>query len=319
MALVVFLPAPIFWYTVLAVTFMYAGLSESWNIVGGYAGYTSLGHGALFGVSAYLVALLWHYLGVSPLITPFLGGLIAGAIAIGIGYPTMRLRGYYFALATLSLPIISEGIIVSFPYVTLGGRGISNIYAPEIPFEIRPQAYYLLFLLYMVVCAIIAHKIEGSKFGTGLVAIREDEEAAVMCGVNGTKLKVEAFIISGFLTGIAGGLYSSYLTYISPSSTFGILVSVTPVLMCILGGKETWLGPIIGAFTLDLVRQYVSYTVLSVLNTLIFGAVLVVVMLLAPQGIIGLLGKLGRLDALAKYAFSPKGGRSENAGRKRNS
>jgi branched-chain amino acid transport system permease protein len=279
---------------------MYAGYSESWNIVCGYTGYGSMGHGALFGLSAYLVALLWHYFGLSPLVTPFLGGLAAAGFAAVIGYPTMRLRGYYFSLATLSLPMISQAVILGIPSITLGGFGVSNVYALEIPFELRSQAYYSIFLVYMVACGLIAYKLERSRFGVGLVAIRENEDAAVACGVNSTRLKTTAFMISGFLTGVGGGFFSSYLTYISPDSVLGLLMSVSPVLMVILGGRGVWLGPIIGAFSLDLARQYVAYNVLSVLNTAIFGAILIVIMLLAPGGMFGLLTKRGMLRSVRR-------------------
>lgn len=294
LALIAFFPVPKFVYILLAITFMYAGYSESWNIVGGYTGYLSIGHGALFGGGAYIVALLWYHFEISPLITPFLAGFVSMLIAICIGYPTMRLRGFYFALATLSLPIIMAGLVNGFPEITLAGRGISNIYAPEIPFEVKPEAYYLLFLLYMIICTLISYKIENSKFGIGLFAIREDEDAAIACGVNATKLKVEAFMISGFLTGLAGGLFSSYLTYVSPVAMFSIILSVSPVLMSILGGKETYIGPIIGAFTLDLLRNLMAYAFLSVLNELVLGIILIIIVLIFPQGILGVILKRGK-------------------------
>jgi len=303
LGLITILPAPTFFFVALATAFLYAGYSESWNIVGGYAGYTSLGHGALFGLSAYFVALLLQHFGTSPLLTIPLGGLLCIIIAIIIGYPTMRLRGYYFALATLSLPIIFGAVVVSFPDITLGGRGVSNIYITEIPFELRPQIYYMIFLLYMAVCATVAYMVERSKFGMGLVAIRDDEVAAEACGINTTKLKVEAFIISGFLTGIAGGFYGTYLTYISPSTAFGILPSIIPVLMAILGGRNTWLGPIIGGIVLDLLRQYISYTFPGVLNTLIFGGILIIFTILFPEGVVGMIKKGNLVDVLNKYKY----------------
>jgi branched-chain amino acid transport system permease protein len=144
----------------------------------------------------------------------------------------------------------------------------------------------------MVACVLIAFKAENSKFGRGLIALRDDEEAAAVCGINGTKLKVEAFMISGFLTGIAGGLFASYLTYVSPSAVFGIILSVTPVLMTILGGRGRWIGPVIGGITLDLLRNYISYSVLSVLNELVLGLVLIVIVLLAPSGIVGVINEV---------------------------
>jgi branched-chain amino acid transport system permease protein len=292
LAIFAFVETPAFVLVFLAVTFMYVGFSESWNLVGGYMGYLSLGHGALFGVSAYTVAVLWALYRFSPLVSPFIGAFFAMLIAMVIGYPTMRLRGYYFALATLSLPLIAQGLVLSFPQITAGGQGIPNIFPPGIPFTLRPNFYYGIFLAYMVACVLIAFKAENSKFGRGLIALRDDEEAAAVCGINGTKLKVEAFMISGFLTGIAGGLFASYLTYVSPSAVFGIILSVTPVLMTILGGRGRWIGPVIGGITLDLLRNYISYSVLSVLNELVLGLVLIVIVLLAPSGIVGVINEV---------------------------
>jgi branched-chain amino acid transport system permease protein len=287
LAILAFAQTPTFVLVFLAIAFMYVGFSESWNLVGGYMGYLSLGHGALFGVSAYTVAILWTFYKFSPLVSPFIGAFFAMLIAMVIGYPTMRLRGYYFALATLTLPLIAEGLVLSFPSVTAGGEGIPNIFPPGVPFDLRPHFYFGIFLVYMIACVLIAYKVESSKFGRGLVALRDDEDAAAVCGINGTRLKVEAFMISGFLTGIAGGLFASYLTYVSPDAVFGIILSVTPVLMTILGGRGRWIGPVIGAILLELLRYYISYNVLSVLDELVLGIVLIVIVLLAPKGILG--------------------------------
>jgi branched-chain amino acid transport system permease protein len=300
LAILTFVQTPTFVLVFLAITFMYVGFSEAWNLVGGYMGYLSLGHGALFGVSAYTVAILWTAYHFSPLLSPFIGAFFAMLIAMVIGYPTMRLRGYYFALATLSLPLIAQGLVLSFPQVTSGGQGIPNIFPPEIPFALRPNFYYGIFLAYMIGCVLIAYKIETAKFGRGLVALRDDEDAAAVCGINGTRLKVEAFMVSGVLTGIAGGLFASYLTYVSPSGVFGILLDVTPVLMTILGGRGRWLGPVIGGITLDLLRNYVSYSVLSVLDELVLGIVLIIIVLIAPKGILGVITEVTQRFARRK-------------------
>jgi branched-chain amino acid transport system permease protein len=300
LAIFAFVQTPPFVLIFLAITFMYVGFSESWNLVGGYMGYLSLGHGALFGVSAYTVAILWASYKFSPLISPFIGALFAMLIAMVIGYPTMRLRGYYFALATLALPLIAQGLVLSVPAITAGGQGIPNIFPPEIPFNLRPHFYYGTFLAYMFACVVIAYKAENSKFGRGLVALRDDEDAAAVCGINGTRLKVEAFMVSGFLTGIAGGLFASYLTYVSPSAVFGIILSVTPVLMTILGGRGRWLGPVIGGITLNLLSNYISYSVLSVLNELVLGVVLILIVLMTPKGILGVVSDVIMRNARRK-------------------
>lgn len=289
LALLPIFPIPAFFFNVLAITFMYAAMSDSWNLIGGYAGYMNIGSAGFFGVGAYTTALLLQGYGLSPILTAPVAGIFAVGLALVIGLPTLRLRGSYFALATLTLTLLLGDLFIGLPEITGGGRGIMNLHIPGVAVGSEPQVFYICFFTLMIITIAVAYAVENSKFGLGLMAIREDEDAARMCAVNAPKLKNVAFMMSAFFIGVAGGLFTPYLSYVNPSLAFNILITISPVLMAILGGKGTWMGPIIGAFTLDLVRQYFSFLILSELNMLVFGVMLIAVMIVMPQGIIGFL------------------------------
>jgi branched-chain amino acid transport system permease protein len=296
------LPLPAFFFNVLAITFMYAAMADSWNVIGGYTGYMSIGSAGFFGVGAYTTALLLQGYGLSPILTAPVAGIFAVGLALIIGLPTLRLRGSYFALATLTVTLLLGDLFVGLPEITGGGRGIMNLHIPNLTVGLEPQVFYMSFFTLMIITIVVAYAVENSKFGLGLMAIREDEDAARMCAVNAPKLKNMAFMISAFFIGVAGGLFTPYLSYVNPSLAFNILITISPVLMAIFGGKGSWMGPIIGAFILDIVRQYLSFLILSELNTLVFGLMLIVVMILMPQGILGFLRgpRLARLRGSGK-------------------
>ena len=296
------LPLPTFFFNVLAITFMYAAMSDSWTVVGGYAGYMNIGSAAFFGVGAYTTALLLKGYHLSPLLTAPVAGIFAVCLALVVGLPTLRLRGSYFALATLTLTLLMADLFVGIPDFTGGGRGITNLHIPGVSVGLEPQVFYTSFFALMIIAMAVAYAIENSKFGLGLMAIREDEDAARMCAVNATKLKNMAFIISAYFIGVAGGLYTPYLSYVNPSLAFSILITISPVLMALFGGKGSWIGPIVGAFILDLVRQCLSFLILSEVNTLVFGLMLIAVMMLMPNGIVGFLRgpKFARLRSTKK-------------------
>ena len=285
---------PGFVFRILAVTFMYVVMAESFNWVGGYAGYVSLGNAAFFGIGAYTTAILLRDYGLSPFLTMFLGAIIAMVLAWGIGLSTLKLRGSYFTLTTLAVTLLLGQMFMGLENLTGGGRGIYNLHARELTPAQEPAAFYLIFLALMIGSIVMSYRIENSCLGLRLMAIRENEDAAVSLGVEATKLKSTVFAISAFFLGVAGGIYSSFLSYVNPDIAYGVLTTVTPVLMAILGGRGTWLGPVIGAFILDLSRQYLSFLIMSELNLLVFGGALIIVILVLPAGLIGFFAKLLR-------------------------
>ena len=280
-------PGSSFVLRILAVTFMYVVMAESFNWVGGYTGYVSLGNAAFFGIGAYTTAMFVKYYHLSPLYTFFLGGILAMGLAWGIGYRTLKLRGAYFTLTTLGVTLLLGQLFMSLEDITGAGRGIWNVRFPELTSAQEPTAFYLIFLALMVVTMILSYRIENSCLGLRLMAIREDEDAAVSLGVEADKLKLTIFAWSAFFMGLAGGIYAPFLAYINPDIAYGILMTVTPLLMTILGGMGSWLGPVIGAFILDLSRQYLSFLIMSELNLLVFGVILIIVVLVMPGGIVG--------------------------------
>jgi branched-chain amino acid transport system permease protein len=288
LALAVFLPVPSFYFSILAIVFMYAAISSSWNLIGGYSGYQSFGNATFFGIGAYVVAILLRDYGISPLITMFLGGAFAVGLAVVIGYPTLRLRATaYFSLVTLAVALVMSSVAVASRALTGGGIGIQNIHIPGLALEIESQAFYLLFLALLVATVLVAHRVEKSKLGFGLLAIRENEDAALVLGVDATKVKLKAFLLSAFFTGLAGGLYAPYLSWINPGLVFSVLISITPALMTIFGGRGVWIGPVVGGFILGLVRQYMTFTVQAELSLVVYGVVLIITVLAMPRGVVG--------------------------------
>jgi branched-chain amino acid transport system permease protein len=298
LALAVLLPVPTFYFSILAIVFMYAAMAESWNLIGGYAGYQSFGNAAFFGIGAYVVAILLRDYGISPLITMFLGGVFAMGLAVVIGYPTLRLRATaYFSLVTLGIALVMSSVFVASRALTGGGIGIQNVHIPGLALDMESQGFYILFLALLVATVFAAHRVERSKLGFGLLAIRENEDAALVLGVDATKLKLKAFLLSAFFTGLAGGLYAPYLSWINPGLVFGVLISITPVLMTIFGGRGVWIGPVIGGFTLGLVRQYMTFTVQAEFSLVVYGVVLIITVIAMPRGVFGFVK-----ERLEKYA-----------------
>ncbi|NIN53635.1 MAG: branched-chain amino acid ABC transporter permease [Nitrososphaeria archaeon] len=261
-------------------------LAQSINIIAGYTGYVDFGHVAFFGIGTYVMAVLTRNFGVNPFIAVVAAGAGAIVLAAAIGAPTLRLRGAYFAIATLSLNQTMMIIVLNLPDEWMGGAiGIPNppIYNPLI-------SYYLMFIL-TVAIILTTYLIRESKFGVGLVAIREDEDAAAAMGLNTTYYKLTAFIISALFAGLAGGIDYWFMTYTQPPDAFNIFISVRMIIMAMLGGFGTVIGPIIGAIILYIVEYYLWATQPQ-LYLMILGALIVGIVMFMPEGIIGLLKRI---------------------------
>lgn len=267
----------------MLILFMYAALASSWNILGGFTGYLSFGHAAFFGLGAYTTALLLFYLKWSPFWTMPLGGLVAAVFAALVGYPCLRLRGPYFSLVTLILTLAVSIIILNAPWT----KGAFGMFLPFPPVDIFTNhvIFYEVMLALMVLAALVARQIERSKLGMGLAAIRENEDVAQTLGVNVTWLKMEVFLISAFLTGMIGGIYSYYISYLHPSFVFDTLISINIVLMALFGGRLTWLGPLLGASILSVVNEILTLQVEAQLARIVFGLLLIGVIIFLPDGI----------------------------------
>jgi branched-chain amino acid transport system permease protein len=273
------------------VVLQYVVLSTAWNILGGYCGYVNFGSAAFFALGAYSTVAIYKFY---PLPIPLLlvvGGAVSGLVGFGMGYLTLRLRGAFFAIATLALAVVLQTLVVNWDYV--GGSRGAYIVRPE---EIYPFGNYVRYLfLIMLVLAIgaitVARLIERSRLGYGFATIRDDELAAEACGVPTLQLKLIATTISGALMGMAGAPFPYYIGYLQPSSTFGLEYAVNSIAMPLIGGTTSWVGPLVGAILLGSLQQIATVTISSAVNLLIVGCLLVGFVIVAPNGIIGLVHK----------------------------
>jgi branched-chain amino acid transport system permease protein len=271
-------------YTVL----QFVVLATAWNILGGYTGYVNFGSAAFFAMGAY-ASVFFHK--AYPLPIPLLiliGGLVSGLVGLGMGYLTLRLRGAFFAIATLALAVVLQTFIVNWDYVG-GSRGAYIIRPAEVAF-IGPYIQYLfvLMLALVVVALTCARWIERSQLGYGFATIRDDELAAEACGVPTLQLKLIATTVSGALMGMAGAPFPYYIGYLQPASAFGLEYAVNSIAMPMIGGTTTWVGPLIGALLLGSLQQTATVTISSAVNLLIVGVLLVAFVIIAPNGIVGL-------------------------------
>ena len=290
-------------YTVL----QFIVLSTAWNILGGYCGYVNFGSAGFFALGAYSSVCLYT-IGNSleellpeslvapmqlifPLPLPVLiivAGIVAGLVGLGTGYLTLRLRGVFFAIATLALAVVLQTFIVNWSFVG-GSRGAYVIPPNEIPF-FGPYIQYLfvLMLVLVIISLTCARLIERSRLGYGFATIRDDELAAEACGVPTLRLKLIATVLSGALMGMAGAPFPFYIGYIEPGSAFDLSYAVNSIAMPMIGGTTSWAGPLIGALLLGTLQQVATVTISSAINLLIVGLLLIGFVIVAPGGIVGL-------------------------------
>jgi len=267
-----------YWLRFLTFILMWVGLAGSLNLLTGYTGYLDFGHVAFFGIGAYVTGVLMVKLGTSFFPAMFAGATLAGLLALIVGIPTMRLRGAYFAIAMLAFAM--KQVTLEFDGITGGGNGLSLPIYTNYSFF-----YYLMFWAVLLVIG-TTYWFEKSKFGKGLMAIREAELAAEVSGVNTLFCKLIAFGISAFLAGMIGGTYAYWMTFLYPGDTFNVLITVRMIIMTFLGGAGTLLGPIIGAAFLAAIEEILwaefKYTYL-----IIVGFIVVLVVLVLPRGLMG--------------------------------
>jgi branched-chain amino acid transport system permease protein len=271
-------------YTVL----QFIVLATAWNILGGYTGYVIFGSAAFFALGAYSTVFL-HKLYPMPIpVLIVIGGAVSGVVGLGTGYLTLRLRGAFFAIATLALAVVLQTLVVNWDYV--GGSRGAYIIRPNDIWPIGPyiQYLFLLMLALVVVSLTIARGIERSQLGYGFATIRDDELAAEASGVPTLRLKLVATTLSGALMGMAGAPFPYYIGYLQPSSAFGLEYAVNSIAMPMIGGTTSWVGPLIGAILLGSLQQIATVTISSAVNLLIVGLLLVGFVIIAPNGIVGL-------------------------------
>ena len=292
--------------TLALTVLLVIALATSWNILSGFGGYTSFGHAGFFGIGSYVGALLIFYERTPWVPAILLAGIATALIALAIGYPTLRLRGPYFAITMLGLTELARIVVTAWDGLTLGGNGV---YLPilrlEPPVTSGPlldqarnllgnnQNYYAMLLL-AVVAVVVAYAVGTSRFGLELLAIRDDEVAAQAMGIRTTRVKLAAFALSSFFPGVAGAIYARHIGFIDPPAVFLVIWSIRAIACAILGGQGTILGPMLGAVILTLVSEE-AWERDPNLYQVILGGLIVLVVLFIPGGIIALLQNRGWL------------------------
>lgn len=275
-------------YTVL----MFIVLATAWNILGGYAGYVNFGTPAFFGLGAYTAAVLYKAYALPLGLQIAAAAVMGGLLGLGAGLLTLRLRGIFFAIATIALVVIMETLFINWRYAG-GATGLQLLRPPLTPpFESYIKMLFVLMAALAVMAVAVARYIETSWLGRGLRAIRDSEEAAEASGVPTLKLKVFACTVSGALMGVAGAPMPMYLSFIEPASTFNLNYAIGALASPMIGGTAHYLGPVIGAILLSSVQQLVTVTISNEVNVLIVGVMLVLFVVVAPEGILGLVRKI---------------------------
>jgi branched-chain amino acid transport system permease protein len=269
------------------VILQYVVLATAWNILGGYAGYMNLGVSAFFALGAYTTVALETALKLPLPLTIPAAGVVAGVVGLGMGYLTLRLKGIYFAIATLALAVVAETFVTNWDYV--GGSAGAYLLHPlrGLWFGSYTEYLFLLMLILATLSIVVARAVERSWIGYGLTAIRDDEGAAEASGVPTLRLKLFATALSGALMGMAGAPLPYYVSFLEPASAFNLGYAVTTIAMPMIGGTKTWLGPLIGSLLLATTQQVASVTISSEVNLLVVGVLLVGFVMLAPNGIVG--------------------------------
>ena len=280
-----------YFYFAAYVILQYIVIATAWNILGGYAGYVNFGTPAFFALGAYTAVFLIQSVRAPLPVLILAGGLVSALLGLGIGYLTLRLRGVFFSIATLALSIVLQTVIINWEFVG-GSRGLSVIRPSGPPFGNYVTFLFTVMVFLAVVAVITARFIERSWIGRGLAALRDNEEAAECMGVPTLRLKLFATTISGFLLGVAGAPFPYYVTFVDPNSAFSLDYAVNALAMPMIGGTTSWAGPIIGAVLLGTAQQLATVTISSEMNLFIVGVVLVAFVVLAPEGILGLVRRL---------------------------
>ena len=267
-------------------------LAVAWSILGGYAGYVNFGTSAFYGVGVYTAVFLVSAFG-APLPVQILTGAAIGALmGLALGLLTLRMQGIFFSIATIALTIVIETTVTNWRYV--GGAAGIQIQRPAVtpPFDSYVQMLFFVQAVLVVLAVAISRYIHNSWIGRGLQALRDDELAAECTGVPTLRLKLLACVISGALMCAVGAPAAMYLQYADPGSAFNLNYSVTTLAMSLIGGTAHWAGPIIGAILLGTTQQLLTVTISSEVNLLVLGLMLVLFVVGAPEGIVGLIYKL---------------------------
>jgi len=276
------------------VILQFVVLAVAWSILGGYAGYVNFGTSAFFGIGVYTAVFLSKAFGVPLAVQIAVAAAVGAFLGFALGLLTLRMQGIFFSIATIALTIIIETSVTNWRYV--GGAAGIQLQRPLVswPFDNYVQMLFFVQALLVVLAIAIARYIQASWIGRGLQALKDDELAAECTGVPTLQLKVLACVISGALMCAAGAPAAMYLQYADPSSAFNLNYSVSVLAMSLIGGTAHWAGPVVGAVLLGSTQQLLTVTISSEVNVLVLGVMLVLFVVVAPEGIIGLIRRAVR-------------------------
>ena len=302
LALLIILPRliPPFGQHVMIITFIFAMCGVAWNIMGGYAGMFSFGQAAFFGIGAYTSSYLLLTFNLSPWIGLVVGGIIAALVAAAIGYPCSNLRGHYFAIASIAFAEIVRIVFENWEMVgaaeglTIPMRKESLI---NFTFNSTKLPYCYIILAFLLLAVVVALLVSTSKMGYYFRAIKESHEVAQVLGVDVVRYRLYSIMLSAFLTSMAGTFYAQYILYIDPASVMVLAISVQIVLVAMLGGANTVLGPVVGALILvpfsEYARAWLGYKGTG-FDMIIYGALITVISMYQPNGVWGAITQLVR-------------------------
>lgn len=280
--------------TVSAI-FMFVALAQAWNLIGGFTGYACFGQVVFFGIGGYTTAVLMVHLKMSFWVAMLVAAVGAALFGALIGLPLLRLKGHYFAIATLGVAEGMREVVTNLPRITGGGAGIT---IPTVGNEatttyIGNDGFYLLFLALAALALLVSGLVSRNKFGFALRAIHQDEDAAGAMGINTTRAKVVAFSLSGLITGLVGASYAFQQAVIYPERLFDVEITVLMVVMVVIGGSGTVLGPLLGAVVLQFLSEYLRASFTD-LHTFILGVIIIVAVVFLPQGFVNYLHEARR-------------------------
>ncbi|MGH8706553.1 MAG: branched-chain amino acid ABC transporter permease [Burkholderiales bacterium] len=266
-------------------------MAVAWNILGGFTGYVNFGSAAFFAVGAYTTIFLQKAFDLPLPLMILAAALVCGLIGLGVGYLTLRLKGVYFAIATLAMGIVLETLVNNWSFV--GGARGTFMLTPDahLWFDSYSEMLFMVMLLLALGSIVVSRVLSSSRVGRGLAAIRDDEVAAECSGVPTLRLKLVSTTVMGAMMGVAGAPYPYFVTYVDPISAFNLFIAVNAIAMPMIGGTSHWAGPVIGALLVGSAQEAITVTISSELNVLLVGIMLVLFITLAPQGIVGLARK----------------------------
>jgi branched-chain amino acid transport system permease protein len=271
------------------VILQFVVLAVAWSILGGYAGYVNIGTNAFFGIGVYTAVLLIQAFGAPLAVQIAVATIVGSLLGFGVGLLTLRMRGIFFSIATIALAIIVETAVTNWRFV--GGAAGIQLQRPPVtaPFDSYVKMLFFVQALLVVIAVATTRYIQNSRIGRGLQALRDDELAAECTGVPTLRLKLLACVISGALISAGGAPAAMYLQYANPETAFNLNYSISVLAMSLIGGTAHWIGPVLGAILLGTTQQLLAVTISSEVNVLVLGIMLVLFVIVAPKGLIGLM------------------------------